>query len=125
MTYQLNEAQTKWLEALESGAYAQTGNRLKDSNGFCCLGVACEVLGVAATKSENVEEPWMYEGESLLCPLSIVEKLRLRSNNGDIADPPAGDPNGRTLAEMNDVGASFSEIAAFVRANPERVFRPC
>lgn len=37
----------KWLEALESGEYQQThGHGLRDKGGgYCCLGVACEVMG--------------------------------------------------------------------------------
>lgn len=44
------EAQEKWLTALESGAYVQTTGTLKKrlaaaaSCGYCCLGVAVEVL---------------------------------------------------------------------------------
>lgn len=33
-----------WLTALRSGEYSQTKTRLQDSQGYCCLGVACEVL---------------------------------------------------------------------------------
>ena len=32
--------------ALRSGKYRQTRGRLRDSKGFCCLGVACEISGV-------------------------------------------------------------------------------
>lgn len=35
---------TKWIRALRSGEYAQTTHRLQDEYGYCCLGVACEVL---------------------------------------------------------------------------------
>lgn len=34
----------KWIEALRSGNYRQTRGTLQDSNGYCCLGVACKVL---------------------------------------------------------------------------------
>jgi hypothetical protein len=33
----------KWLEALRSGKYKQTVRNLKDNNGYCCLGVLCDV----------------------------------------------------------------------------------
>lgn len=33
-----------WLKALRSGEYKQTGGSLNDYDGFCCLGVACDVL---------------------------------------------------------------------------------
>lgn len=34
----------KWIEALRSGEYAQTTGRLQDFEGYCCLGVACELF---------------------------------------------------------------------------------
>lgn len=37
------EAQ-KWADALRSGKFKQTTGCLQDSNGYCCLGVACEIF---------------------------------------------------------------------------------
>lgn len=34
----------KWCDALRSGEYKQTRDKLEDVNGFCCLGVACKVF---------------------------------------------------------------------------------
>ncbi len=34
----------KWVEALRSGKYNQCQGGLQDSNGYCCLGVACDVF---------------------------------------------------------------------------------
>jgi hypothetical protein len=33
----------RWIEALRSGKYAQTTSHLSDKNGFCCLGVLCDL----------------------------------------------------------------------------------
>ena len=41
--YKFTEAQLAWLEALESGGYAQTQEVLQDDTGYCCLGVGCRV----------------------------------------------------------------------------------
>ena len=42
---EINEQEfNTWLEALYSGKYNQTTGKLQDDIGFCCLGVACEVL---------------------------------------------------------------------------------
>lgn len=38
------ELKDKWLKALRSGEYSQTSCTLKDSDGFCCLGVLCDVI---------------------------------------------------------------------------------
>jgi hypothetical protein len=37
------EIKQRWINALESGEYPQTTGVLKDENGFCCLGVLCEI----------------------------------------------------------------------------------
>lgn len=37
------EAQ-KWANALRSGKFKQTHGTLQDENGYCCLGVACEIF---------------------------------------------------------------------------------
>lgn len=34
----------KWIAALRSGEYEQTRGALNDENGFCCLGVACDLF---------------------------------------------------------------------------------
>lgn len=39
-------ARRKWVDALRSGKYAQTKTRLQSFNGFCCLGVACDISGL-------------------------------------------------------------------------------
>lgn len=36
----------KWLDALRSGEYPQTELVLKDENGYCCLGVAAEIMSL-------------------------------------------------------------------------------
>lgn len=37
------EAKKLWVEALRSGEYKQTKHLLHDDEGYCCLGVLCEV----------------------------------------------------------------------------------
>ncbi len=39
----IRERRTKWANALRSGKYKQITRRLKRDDGYCCLGVACEV----------------------------------------------------------------------------------
>lgn len=38
------ELKDKWLTALRSGEYSQTSYSLRDENGFCCLGVLCDII---------------------------------------------------------------------------------
>lgn len=37
------DVKAKWTAALRSGAYSQTKYNLKNVNGFCCLGVLCDL----------------------------------------------------------------------------------
>lgn len=39
----MNDLYRKWLDALRSGKYTQTKQVLRDEDGFCCLGVACDI----------------------------------------------------------------------------------
>lgn len=34
----------RWVRALRSGEYEQTRGRLRDATGFCCYGVACDLI---------------------------------------------------------------------------------
>ena len=34
----------KWVNALRSGKYKQTRGNLQDGDGFCCLGVLCDLV---------------------------------------------------------------------------------
>jgi len=37
------DIKTKWVAALRSGEYEQTGGMLRSNNGYCCLGVLCDL----------------------------------------------------------------------------------
>lgn len=39
-----------WVEALKSGQYKQTTNYLKTNEGYCCLGVLCEIYAKTQKK---------------------------------------------------------------------------
>lgn len=34
----------KWIEALRSGKYVQTHSHLNNPDGYCCLGVLCDII---------------------------------------------------------------------------------
>jgi len=38
------DVKEKWLDALRRGEYSQTRKTLRDENGFCCLGVLCDII---------------------------------------------------------------------------------
>lgn len=92
----------KWLKALRSGKYKQTEDKLKDKKGFCCLGVLCDIH-----RKEN-KKRWLhnsYYDEDLTLPEEIVSWSGLPSYN------PIIDYRSNTLADLNDEGKTFEEIA--------------
>lgn len=122
--YEFNAKQLAWLEALESGKYEQITGALYDAddehpNGaYCCLGVGAEVCGASV-------QSLIGEG-SLRKFRSIIEELCLRDGFGSLREDHYFEEEGSAdcLAEMNDeYHMSFKEIAEYIRANPEKVFK--
>lgn len=99
----------KWITALRSGDYEQGEGYLKTGGEqqYCCLGVACKIAGIRACDISN---------KSLPSELSQTLQAKL---------PPffrTDDDNDHhemitTLAEMNDDGSTFEEIADYIEEN--------
>jgi len=102
----------KWVDALRSGEYQQTQERLHDENGFCCLGVLCDLYG----KENNVEwEPsthngnvYIFQNMVAVLPLSVVEWAGVEDSN------PYVNGGIGTLSGLNDKGFTFNEIADLI-----------
>jgi len=100
----------KWVDALRSGEYQQTKGRLHDENGFCCLGVLCDLYG----KENNVEwviseyfGRYMFQNEGADLPFSVIKWSGIADSG-----PPSDDQMCiGTLAALNDGGSTFNEIA--------------
>ena len=103
----------KWVSALRSGEYQQGQYCLRTDNGFCCLGVLCDLYG----KENNVEwdlvndggnYEFQYKEESL--PISVMEWAGVENDNPYII----GDTGGTSLSLLNDSGSTFNEIADLI-----------
>lgn len=116
------EARRIWVEALRSGKYQQTQGRLvkqleDGSIGYCCLGVACEVLGAekGLTRKGHIG---FHFGDArvytLYLPTDIHTLLGLKDNKGS--------HEWGSLTLTNDGGASFAEIADIIEAAPAGLF---
>lgn len=142
----LTEIQEKWLAALESGAYGQTKNILFDGVDYCCLGVAAHVAGIVEEDAgagcfvypgDTPVEEAMYE----LLDEKHIGILGLRGESGELKNPVIIEKDYRVydeaqnefvlkrepyavgaLADLNDNGWTFAQIAGFIRAYPEEVF---
>jgi len=111
----------RWLEALRSGEYKQTTGNLRDINGFCCLGVLCDLQ--AQERSTNwVQRINSYElyGEYQMLPLSVQEWAGLDNDIGGMVDFEYEKDGvmyvkSESLPEINDTwNKNFNEIADLI-----------
>jgi hypothetical protein len=120
------------IEALRSGKYQQIHGSLRSNEGFCCLGVACDIY----TKIHPDEFQWYYDGLywSLLdyydksmsytahLPQKIAKYFGLNNKYGKFNPPPefADIPTGQcNLMYLNDtLKWSFKTLASFLKTNP-------
>ena len=102
------ELKVKWLEALRSGKYrqAQSGLRLRISSsvvGYCCLGVACNVISNRRWHRSD-EEASMFDWGDVV----------YHTNHLDFLDEKAVE---RLITMNDDEEASFEDIADWVEIN--------
>ena len=95
----------KWLCALRYGNYEQTKGRLRNDDGFCCLGVLCDLIDPklwkkVGTAKEEKDNLYSYDscGTGHL-PEKLREEIGLSYRVQEIA------------SERNDAGDSFERIA--------------
>lgn len=93
-----------WVEALRSGKYKQGRNQLRHGNSFCCLGVFCDIVNPEGwVEDENVSGYffWKYKKgkNNSYIPCNLMKELGILDKNTGM------------LANMNDAGKTFEEIA--------------
>lgn len=107
-----NELLRKWVEALESGKYRQGRSGLRADDQYCCLGVVCDLSGMGRWEPSATPRLLAYatarDRRGGYLPNDVREFLALQ---GEV-----------TLAEANDVGESFVQIAQRIRAMYPDVF---
>lgn len=112
------------LEALRSGDYPQTTHALRKDDGFCCLGVLCELAVIDGILSPPLfEKPELSAGyryrsaanpkdSSVSILPDAVSMWAEISARGDFYDEDGKTPT--SLAERNDGGYTFPKIADLV-----------
>lgn len=113
----------RWIEDLRSGKHKQAKGRLRDGNSFCCLGRACDVFKdeVNGSWDDNV---FTLGYNPLSLPLEVANLLGIESKSPKLVNlslPKIKKLNKKLnkqlgsnylfLADLNDHGATFSEIA--------------
>lgn len=111
-----SELKAKWVAALRSGTYNQIDGALcrnlgDDGVGHCCLGVLAEVAGV--NRRYLFDEPSLDE----INRKDLLGGWYPNDLDDDSEQTQASKTIQRQLADMNDDGKSFTEIADWVEAN--------
>lgn len=140
----MNDNAALVVAALRSGDYQQDTGSLRTQNGFCCLGVVCDVyhretgLGTwVEPGAHSMPDHYAfvtalgtdheYEEKAILPP-DVMEWVGFKTHSGRFDDgrattraswPSIFRPrNSDTLFELNDNGASFAEIADVIETFP-------
>lgn len=115
------DLRARWVAALRSGKYSQGVGRLRverlypnGSPSFCCLGVLCDI------QPERYDHDVFWyvrkrDGKDVDGSSGAVATA-----NGRWVSPFKDEPTmkeRKTVATMNDTGASFDEIANYIEEN--------
>lgn len=108
------EIKAKWIEALRSGKYEQGKSQLRTLNDkYCCLGILCTLRTDGEWKQwcEPDEDGlaeigcWEFKGNSEWLDGSYLLEIGMTSEEES------------ALADMNDSGKTFAEIADYIEKN--------
>lgn len=94
-----------WCEELRSGRYQQTHDFLKLGNGYCCLGVLCDIAYKQAVYHIPLENYKNLETERI--PDEIMKAAKISYDQC------------RELSVANDDGKTFDYIANMIEELPE------
>jgi hypothetical protein len=122
------EIKAQWLADLRSGEYRQsTGALASIDGGYCCLGVLCEQAVKAGIVRKNstgfcgfcyspVNNP--DDSDAATLPAAVMAWAGLDENNPatnqNITDADGIEHEEASLAELNDLGRAFAEIADII-----------
>ena len=119
----------KWAVLLESNEFAQSSGKLRRTEGYCCLGVLCELYRRETGQGMWVEcegdNTGMYDFQWLnnqrrtdvpatLLPPVVQAWAGMRDNAGSMAERSL---NKTPLYRSNDDKVPFKQIAYIIREN--------
>lgn len=124
------EIADKWVAALRSGEYQQAKEWLKTNDGFCCLGVLCDISGLGTWATEPCEGVYAkhlgavaYCDDDSMDATALSDKVQewagMFSEEGSLRDDDAAITY--SLVQMNDEGWTFEEIADYIETNWEKL----
>lgn len=117
------EIANKWADMLESGEYPQSKMSLRSPEGYCCLGVLCELYRQETESGEweddgfvtNNKKMWSSDWSAETLPLDVQEWAGMVSADGTYDYT-------KSLVRLNDsANFKFTGIATFIRKNWEKL----
>lgn len=125
---------TVWVGLLRSGEYEQGDGYLKqridENEKYCCLGILCEHQSKLKTKNKLEKTSGLLglfgeETEELVLPKKAMSYWGIKGAEGDFDIDKVSWPNSipeslrvhSSLSDLNDKGATFSQIADFIELN--------
>jgi uncharacterized protein YeaC (DUF1315 family) len=124
------EIKQKWVDALLSGKYDQGSEKLRSRQGYCCLGVLCDLYAQEQNiewkfNGEYEESPlpmdyWYFDGEGEFLPESVREwagfslhspQVRIEVTEEYEDDWVYHDE----IANLNDTGYTFNDLAKMIQ----------
>ena len=109
---------------LRSGEYNQTRNHLRTEDGYCCLGVLCELAvaeGIIPSPRQS-ERVYYYLDESEILPKPVADWAGLTTMNGDM-DVRFPDVTGGCLSGIGRLLLRFCRSLFRCHLNPEGLFK--
>jgi hypothetical protein len=117
------EVKAVWLTDLRSGEYQQTTARLRDQDGYCCLGVLCDRYRKShpGTQWELLDiGHYSFRGSTDALPNEVMLWAGLTQRNPEVdvrkteSSIERRKPLSGTLGDINDAGNTFDEIANII-----------
>jgi len=106
-----------WVDALRSREYQQSTGQLNSGNGFCCLGVLCDLHSKKKLSDSRNWVEGRYLGNRYILTHEVVTWAGIESID---SDPRGGgkcvmiDGKKTILTEHNDQGKTFDQIATAI-----------
>lgn len=107
----------KWIKELRNGKYNQTKYQLKDDNGYCCLGVLCDISNLDKFDDNN-----FYLKRNRWLPDKVIKFAHLKSANGKLNNlntylSSLNDGIADEIYENSSLTLNFNEIADIIQIN--------
>lgn len=118
------EVKNLWVAALRSGKYRQHKQKLNTPDGYCCLGVLCDISGLGNWLDRVFDSVYVVDNDNhhqaVYPPQEVIDWAGMGSLDGSFRLNNE-DYNYSDLANLNDRGMTFAEIANIIDVHWEKL----